>query len=151
MRFGLISIFLLAFALPLNAVEPDEILPNAEWEERARDLSKNLRCLVCQNESIDESNAPLAKDLRLLVRELITEGKSDSEIYAYLSDRYGEFVLLRPVASGANWLLYLSGPAALGLALLVSGVYITRRGRPESQQAQDLSDAERERLERLLE
>ena len=143
--------FLLAFALPMNAVEPDEILSNAQWEERARDISKNLRCLVCQNESIDESNAPLAKDLRLIVRELITEGKSDSDIYAYLSERYGEFVLLRPVASGANWLLYLFGPAAFGLALLVSGIYIRRRGRAESGQASELSDAERERLERLLE
>lgn len=142
---------LLAFALPMNAVEPDEILSNAQWEERARDISKNLRCLVCQNESIDESNAPLAKDLRLIVRELITEGKSDSDIYAYLSERYGEFVLLRPVASGANWLLYLFGPAAFGLALLVSGIYIRRRGRAESGQASELSDAERERLERLLE
>ena len=135
----------------MNAVEPDEILSNAQWEERARDISKNLRCLVCQNESIDESNAPLAKDLRLIVRELITEGKSDSDIYAYLSERYGEFVLLRPVASGANWLLYLFGPAAFGLALLVSGIYIRRRGRAESGQASELSDAERERLERLLE
>ena len=142
---------LLAFALPMNAVEPDEILSNAQWEERARDISKNLRCLVCQNESIDESNAPLAKDLRLIVRELITEGKSDSDIYAYLSERYGEFVLLRPVASGANWLLYLFGPAAFGLALLVSGIYIRRRGRAESEQAAELSEAERERLERLLE
>lgn len=142
---------LLAFALPMNAVEPDEILSNAQWEERARDISKNLRCLVCQNESIDESNAPLAKDLRLIVRELITEGKSDSDIYAYLSERYGEFVLLRPVASGANWLLYLFGPVAFGLALLVSGIYIRRRGRAESGQASELSDAERERLERLLE
>ena len=142
---------LLASALPMNAVEPDEILSNAQWEERARDISKNLRCLVCQNESIDESNAPLAKDLRLIVRELITEGKSDSDIYAYLSERYGEFVLLRPVASGANWLLYLFGPAAFGLALLVSGIYIRRRGRAESGQASELSDAERERLERLLE
>ena len=142
---------LLAFALPMNAVEPDEILSNAQWEERARDISKNLRCLVCQNESIDESNAPLAKDLRLIVRELITEGKSDSDIYAYLSERYGEFVLLRPVASGANWLLYLFGPAAFGLALLVSGIYIRRRGRAESGQEAELSEAERERLERLLE
>jgi len=151
MRFGLMLMLLLAFALPMNAVEPDEILSNAQWEERARDISKNLRCLVCQNESIDESNAPLAKDLRLIVRELITEGKSDSDIYAYLSERYGEFVLLRPVASGANWLLYLFGPAAFGLALLVSGIYIRRRGRAESGQASELSDAERERLERLLE
>lgn len=151
MRFGLMLMLLLAFALPMNAVEPDEILSNAQWEERARDISKNLRCLVCQNESIDESNAPLAKDLRLIVRELITEGKSDSYIYAYLSERYGEFVLLRPVASGANWLLYLFGPAAFGLALLVSGIYIRRRGRAESGQAAELSDAERERLERLLE
>ena len=150
MRFGLALVLLVAFAIPLNAVEPDEMLPDAQLEQRARELSKNLRCLVCQNESIDESNAPLAKDLRLLVRELITDGKSDSEIYAYLSDRYGEFVLFRPIASGANWLLYLFGPVAFGLALLVSGIYIRRRGRQEGEQAAELSEDEKQRLERLL-
>ena len=150
MRFGLTFLLLAVLAFPLNAVEPDEMLPDAQLEQRARDLSKNLRCLVCQNESIDESNAPLAKDLRLLVRELITEGKSDNEIFAYLSDRYGEFVLFRPVASGANWLLYLSGPAAFGLALLVSGIYIRRRGRQESDQATELSEDEKQRLEQLV-
>ena len=150
MRFGLALMLLVAFAFPLNAVEPDEMLPDAQLEQRARELSKNLRCLVCQNESIDESNAPLAKDLRLLVRELITDGKSDSDIYAYLSDRYGEFVLFRPIASGANWLLYLFGPVAFGLALLVSGIYIRRRGRQETEQATELSEDEKQRLERLL-
>lgn len=150
MRFGLALMLLVAFAFPLNAVEPDEMLPDAQLEQRARELSKNLRCLVCQNESIDESNAPLAKDLRLLVRELITEGKSDSDINAYLSDRYGEFVLFRPIASGANWLLYLFGPVAFGLALLVSGIYIRRRGRQEGEQATKLSEDEQQQLERLL-
>ena len=150
MRFGLTFLLLAVLAFPLNAVEPDEMLPDAQLEQRARDLSKNLRCLVCQNESIDESNAPLAKDLRLLVRELITEGKSDNEIFAYLSDRYGEFVLFRPVPSGANWLLYLFGPVAFGLALLVSGIYIRRRSRQESDQATELSEDEKQRLEQLV-
>ena len=79
-----------------QAVEPDEILKNQEQELRARDISKNIRCMVCQNQSIDESNAPLAKDLRILIREKIKEGKNNDEIYEFLTDRYGDFILLNP-------------------------------------------------------
>ena len=79
-----------------QAVEPDEILENSEQELRARDISKNIRCMVCQNQSIDESNAPLAKDLRILIREKIKEGKNNDEIYKFLTDRYGDFILLNP-------------------------------------------------------
>ena len=79
-----------------QAVEPGEILVNSEQELRARDISKNIRCMVCQNQSIDESNAPLAKDLRILIREKIKEGKNNDEIYKFLTDRYGDFILLNP-------------------------------------------------------
>ena len=78
------------------AVEPDEILENHRQELRARDISKNIRCMVCQNQSIDESNAPLARDLRILIRNKIIEGNKDEEIYEFLTDRYGDFILLKP-------------------------------------------------------
>jgi cytochrome c-type biogenesis protein CcmH len=77
-------------------VEPDEILKNQEYELRARNISKNIRCMICQNQSIDESNAPLAKDLRILIRHKIKEGINDKEIYKFLTDRYGDFILLKP-------------------------------------------------------
>jgi len=77
-------------------VEPDEILQNKKQELRARNISKNIRCLVCQNQSIDESNAPLAKDLRILIRNKIKDGNQDEEIYKFLADRYGDFILLKP-------------------------------------------------------
>ena len=79
-----------------NAVEPDEILNNQKQELRAREISKKIRCMVCQNQSIDESNAPLARDLRILIRNKIKEGKTDKEIYKFLTDRYGDFILLKP-------------------------------------------------------
>ena len=77
-------------------VEPDEILKNQEYELRARNISRNIRCMICQNQSIDESNAPLAKDLRILIRNKIKEGSNDKEIYKFLTDRYGDFILLKP-------------------------------------------------------
>src|SRR6056297_550684 len=96
-------IFWLVLSGAAYAVEPDEILPDPVLEERARELSKGIRCLVCRNESIDESNAELARDLRLLVRERLVEGDSDTEVIDFVVARYGEYVLLRPTASGANW------------------------------------------------
>ncbi|TCK31319.1 cytochrome c-type biogenesis protein CcmH [Ancylobacter aquaticus] len=106
---------LLAFALvtPAAAVQPDEVLPDAAQEARARELSKELRCMVCQNQSIDDSDAPLARDLRLLVRERIQDGDSDREVMDYLVARYGEFVLLRPTWHGANAILWLAPFAVL--------------------------------------
>ena len=79
-----------------HTVEPDEVLENKKQELRARDISKNIRCMVCQNQSIDESNSPLAKDLRILIRNKIKEGKKEKEIYKFLTDRYGDFILLNP-------------------------------------------------------
>ena len=104
-----ISIFFVQFFLNNTyAVEPDEILKNQNQELRARDISKNIRCMVCQNQSIDESDAPLAKDLRILIRNKIQEGSDDKEIYKFLSDRYGDFILLKPplkLSTLALWFL----------------------------------------------
>ena len=102
-----------------NTVEPDEILKNPEYELRARNISKNIRCMVCQNESIDESNAPLAKDLRILIRDKIKEGNKDKEIYKFLTDRYGDFILLKPPFNSTNLILWL-----LPFVFLILGIYI---------------------------
>ena len=92
-----LSIFLIQFFSHNSyAVEPNEILKNQKQELRARNISKNIRCMVCQNQSIDDSNAPLAKDLRVLIRNKIKDGKKDEEIYKFLTDRYGDFILLKP-------------------------------------------------------
>ena len=103
-NFLLSKIFVLIIAICLNqffstvtyGVDPDEILQDQKKELRARNISKNIRCMICQNQSIDESNAPLAKDLRVLIRNKIKEGSNDKEIYKFLTDRYGDFILLKP-------------------------------------------------------
>jgi cytochrome c-type biogenesis protein CcmH len=106
--FLLLFIFLLT-EYPINSysVEPDEILINKKQEIRARNISKNTRCLVCQNQSIDESNAPLAKDLRVLIRDQIKKNKTDEEIYKYLSERYGDFILLNPPFKLSTLILWI--------------------------------------------
>ena len=108
-KIFIIFIFIAQFLLSNSySVEPDEILQNPEQELRARNVSKNIRCMVCQNQSIDESNAPLAKDLRILIRNQIKGGKNDVEIYEFLTDRYGDFILLKPafkLNTLALWLL----------------------------------------------
>jgi cytochrome c-type biogenesis protein CcmH len=113
----LLVAILIAFASPAQAVRPDERLPDPGLETRARDLSKELRCLVCRNQSVDDSDADLAHDLRLLVRERLTAGDSDGQVLAYVRARYGDFVLLRPPFKLDTWLLW-GGP----LALLLIGV-----------------------------
>ncbi|MBY5808609.1 cytochrome c-type biogenesis protein CcmH [Rhizobium leguminosarum] len=122
MRRLLLAVVLLLMAAPAFAVNPDEVLADPALEARARALSAELRCMVCQNQSIDDSNADLAKDLRLLVRERIADGDSDEAVLSYIVSRYGEFVLLKPRVSmktvllwGAPVLLVLAG----GLSLLV--------------------------------
>ena len=105
----IITIALMQFSLNNSfTVEPDEILQNQAQETRARDISKNIRCMICQNQSIDESDAPLAKDLRILIRNKIKEGNSNEEIYKFLTDRYGDFILLKPpfkLSTIALWVL----------------------------------------------
>ena len=96
------------FTIDTNAVEPEEVLKNSEQELIARNISKSIRCLVCQNQSIDESSSPLAKDLRILIRKKINDGYSENEIYDFLTDRYGDFILLKPpfkLSTFALWLL----------------------------------------------
>lgn len=114
-------------AAPALAVEPGEVLDDPVLEERARVLSKGLRCLVCRNESIDESNAELARDLRLLVRERLVAGDTDEEALEFLVDRFGEYVLLNPPVTGSNVILWIAGPVLFLTALGVSGAYIRRR------------------------
>jgi cytochrome c-type biogenesis protein CcmH len=138
-----------AMATPALAVQPDEILSDPLLEERARELSKGLRCLVCRNESIDESNAELARDLRLLVRERLVAGDSNDEVIEFVVDRYGEYVLLKPLATGANRILYWAAPAMLLLSLGIGSLYIRERRRPE-EAVEGLSEDEEERLKEIL-
>jgi len=136
-----------------HAVQPDEVMSDPVRESRARDLSRELRCMVCQNQSIDDSDAPLARDLRLLVRERIASGDSDSEVIDFLVARYGEFVLLKPRFNSRTLLLWLLPPLALaggGLAL-----WANMRRRSGSNAGEDdslvkLTADEEARLERLL-
>ena len=113
-NFILMLVFLFLIQLFPNSsfsLDPDEILGNKKLEIKARIISKNIRCLVCQNQSIDESNSPLAKDLRTVIREKLLEGKNDDEIYSFLTDRYGDFILLKPpfkLSTIALWLLPFS-------------------------------------------
>ena len=107
------------FSNNVKAVDPDEILQNQEQELRARDISKNIRCMICQNQSIDESNAPLAKDLRVLIREKIKQGKDNEEIYQFLTDRYGDFVLLKPPLKTNTIILWIFPFVLLLLSLFL--------------------------------
>ncbi|MFN3644596.1 MAG: cytochrome c-type biogenesis protein [Gemmobacter sp.] len=149
------ALALALLAAPAHAVQPDEVLADPALEARARAISTNLRCLVCRNESIDESNAPLARDLRLLVRERLLLGETDAEVLAYIvrGDEtfagYGEYVLLRPTATGSNLILWVAGPAMLILGLGVAGLYLRRR-RMAADGAPALTEAERARLAEIL-
>lgn len=151
-RQVLIALVLAAAVMPLPvaAVEPGEILDDPILEQRARDLSKGLRCLVCRNESIDESNAGLAKDLRLLVRERLVAGDSDAEALDFIVARYGEYVLLRPTATGANILLWAAGPIMLLLAGLMGLAYVRGRATNARAQGAGLSAQEQARLDEIL-
>lgn len=142
---------LLAFlATPLWAVQPDEMLDDPVLEERAREISAGVRCLVCRNESIDESNAPLARDLRILVRERVVAGDSNQEVQDFLVARFGEYVLLTPQANGINLILWLAGPAMLVIAAGIGVAYIRRRD-PDTRPADALTEDERARLKELTE
>jgi cytochrome c-type biogenesis protein CcmH len=141
---------LMLLASPLAAVEPDEVLSDPVLEQRARELSKGLRCLVCRNESIDESNASLAKDLRLLLRERLVAGDSDTEAVEFIVARYGEYVLLNPTRGGANWILWGAGPMMLLLAGGVGMLYVRGRSRAKAPQDEGLSDVEAQKLRDIL-
>lgn len=153
---GLLAMAMLVmvlFPLPARAVEPDEMLADPELEARARDLSRDLRCVVCQNQSIDDSDAPLARDLRILVRERLKAGDSDRAVKAFLVARYGDYVLLRPRFSGAT--LGLWGAPVLALAGGGLAVFLLLRGRQGRAAAAGpvspaLSRDDEARLRRLL-
>lgn len=137
-------------AMPVFAVQPDEMLSDPALENRARELSRGLRCLVCKNESIDESNASLARDLRILVRDRLTAGDSDDEAIEFIVARYGEFVLLRPTVTGSNWLLWAAGPLMLLLAGGIGLSYLRGRAAAPESDIAALSDAEKTRLAEVL-
>ena len=131
------------------AVTPDEMLKDPALEARARDLSRELRCMVCQNQSIDDSEAPLAKDLRVLVRERLTAGDSDKQVLAFLVARYGEFVLLRPPFEWHTLLLWGVSPVVL-IGGMIGLIVIARRRKTGTPASLELSAAEQRRIEALL-
>ena len=131
------------------AVEPDERMADPLRESRARAISAELRCLVCQNQSIDDSNAPLARDLRLLVRERLQAGNSDAQVISFVVERYGEFVLLRPRFNAHTIILWLA-PLALLLAIIGALLSKARKAQPASQPSTPLSIDEQKRLEGIL-
>lgn len=141
---------LMLLGTPVLAVQPDEILDDPKLEERAREISKDLRCLVCRNENIDDSNAPLARDLRIEVRDQLTEGASNDEVVDFLVGKYGEYVLLKPQVKGSNWVLYGAGPVMLILAVLGGGLYLRRRSQGAAPNEAALSARENERLDEIM-
>ena len=133
------------------ATTPDELLDDPELERRARGLSKELRCLVCQNQSIDDSDADLARDLRALVRERLLQGDSDEEIIDFVTKRYGDFVLLRPPMKPSTWVLWYGPPVLMILAGIAVFAYLRRRRRePAAAPAEELSAEEQAKLDRLF-
>ncbi|CAM5182181.1 hypothetical protein ARD30_23350 [Bosea thiooxidans] len=149
-RIALAIGFLLLTAVAAPAVQPDEILPDPVLEQRARALSGGLRCLVCQNQSIDDSDAPLARDLRILVRERLVAGDSDKAVVDFVVARYGDFVLLRPPFNAQTLLLW----AAPFLILAAGAIFVWRRGRrspaADAGAVSPLTEDERSRVEKLL-
>ncbi|MBT9384461.1 cytochrome c-type biogenesis protein CcmH [Pseudooceanicola sp. CBS1P-1] len=145
----LAALLLVLLVPPAFAVQPGEMLSDPNLEARARDISAGLRCLVCRNENIDDSNADLAHDLRVLVRDRLKAGDTNQQVVNYIVDRYGEYVLLKPPMKGANWLLWGAGPVMLLAGLGIGAVFIRRRARtPE--EAQPLSAEESARLDDIL-
>ncbi len=148
--FGVAIVSLVLVAGMAFAVQPDEVLDDPILEERAREISKDLRCLVCRNESIDESNAQLARDLRILVRERLVEGDNNEEVVDFVVDRYGEYVLLRPKTTGSNLVLWAAGPLALLVALGGAFGYLRGRSRTRSTGERKLTAEEQARLDEIL-
>jgi cytochrome c-type biogenesis protein CcmH len=139
-------LFSLLLLMPAYAAQPDEVLSDAKLEQRARDLSMGFRCLVCQNQSIDESEAPLAKDLRILIREHLSKGDSDAEIRDFVVARYGEFVLLKPRLTASTAILW----ATPFLIILAGFIVILRRRKISSTPAESALSAEEQKVLRDL-
>ncbi len=150
MRLLRLLVLALVMAFPLHAVQPDEVLPDPALESRARAISQDLRCPVCQGETIDESNAPISRDLRLAVRERLLAGDSDTEVVDYIVRHFGEFVLFRPRASGSNLILWLAGPLLLLVALAGALVYLRGRARASESAPVALTSEEQARLRDIL-
>jgi cytochrome c-type biogenesis protein CcmH len=150
----LVAAALCGGAPPSLAVQPDEVLANPALEARARELSRELRCMVCQKQSIDDSEAPLARDLRLLVRERLTAGDSDAQVLDFLTARYGQFVLLKPHFGWDTALLWLAPAGVLLIGAFGLGAVIMRRRRAGVEvldgEQPELTAAERRRLTKLL-
>ncbi len=152
----LVTLAFLAFTLALPvmsvlAVEPDEILKDPVLESRARDISLELRCLVCQNQSIDDSNAPLAKDLRVLVRDRLTRGETNEEVIDFIVARYGEFVLLRPRFAPHTLLLWIAPPLLFLIGIFVIfRSYKRRSEEARSRTSKGLTAKEKSELKKLL-
>ena len=143
-------LILAVLASPALAVQPDEMLADPVLEARARELGQELRCVVCQGENIDESNAGIARDLRILVRERLKEGESNQEILDFVVSRYGEYVLMRPTWGGANIILYTAGPILLLLAMITGFFYLRGRATAQTAAGVTLSKEEEDRLAEIL-
>ena len=141
---------ILLSATPAMAVQPDEMFRDPALEARAGELFDGLRCMVCRNESIAESGADLARDMRLLVRERIVAGDSDAQVIDFIVERYGEYALLRPTTSGANLILWIAAPAMLLLGGGLAFTYLRRRERAAPATVEGLSAEEEARLAELL-
>ena len=141
------ALFFVAWAGSVLAVEPDEVMPNLLLEERARSISKSLRCLQCRNESIDESNSGIASDLRVLVRTRLADGDSDEEVVSFIVLRYGEYVLLRPNGKGINFILWLSGPFLFLVGIFC--LYLVRRKTKNTTVSPPLTDQEEKTIEKI--
>jgi cytochrome c-type biogenesis protein CcmH len=146
-RAAIIAILLLGLTQAAFAVEPSEMLANPKLEARAEAIGRQLRCLVCQNESIEESNAGLAHDLRVIIRNRLKDGDTDTQVIRYITDRYGDFVLLKPPVEPATYVLWFSPFAILAIGAIGAWIYIRRRAAPPDEPL-DLN--QRRKLERLL-
>ena len=141
-------VFMILLPLSAQAVEPDEMIADPVLEERARVISKDLRCVVCQNQDIDSSNAGVARDLRLLVRERLLEGDSNNQVMAYIQARYGDYVLLKPPFKPSTYALW-GTPIALTLIALLFGLNIVMRGRRKSA-LPELTEAEERQVAKFI-
>lgn len=146
---ALILALALTLAAPAFAVQPDEMLADPALEARAREISRELRCPVCQGENIDDSNAQISRDLRVLVRERLLAGDTNDQVIDYVVDRYGEFVLFNPRARGVNLALWLAGPVLLLAGIGIAGVTLRNRNRA-ARPDPGLTEAEQARLKDLL-
>lgn len=138
---------MMALAAPVLAVQPDEMLADPALEARARAISRDIRCPVCQGETIDDSNAQISRDLRIIIRERIMAGDTDQQVIDFVVDRYGEFVLFNPRATGTNLILWLAGPVMLLAGGAIAFAALRRRGGPPEEA---LTDEEEARLRDLL-